>query len=171
MEIEMRRILLAALAVSVFVACQPATTELTEEMKAEIAAEIRQVVAEFWQTAEEVDIQRWLGYWPPEIESYFQTEPAFQVNMLNILTGADEVRENWVSDFAARSANGIVLANEHIAVLTEDLALHVSKGSFTVSDTLGNTTEPAPWTATTVWVRHSGEWKNLHMHQSWIQNN
>jgi phenylpyruvate tautomerase PptA (4-oxalocrotonate tautomerase family) len=47
----MRRILLAALAVSVFVACQPATTELTEEQKAEIAAEIRQVVAEFWQTA------------------------------------------------------------------------------------------------------------------------
>ena len=167
----MRRILFSALAVTVFGACQPVTNELTEEMKTEIAAEIRQVVAEFWNSAETVDTERWLSYWPPEIESYFQTGPALQVNLLDILSSADDLREFWVPDFAARSANGIVLDNEHIAVLTEDLALHVSKGSFTVSDTLGNTTEPAPWTATTVWVRHAGEWKNLHMHQSWIPNN
>ena len=167
----MRRIVLAAFALTVFAACQPSTTELTEEMKAEIAAEIRQAVTEFWNSAETVDTEQWLSNWPPEIESYFQTEPAFQVNMLNILSGADDLREFWEPEFAARTANGIVLDNEHVAVLTEDLALHVSKGNFTVSDTSGNTTEPAPWTATTVWVRHSGEWKNLHMHQSWIQNN
>ena len=166
------RLLLVTFPIAVLLAaCQPAQTDLTEDQKAAIAAEIRQVVAEFWQTAEEVDTERWLSYWPPEIESYFQAEPALQVNMLNILTGADEVREYWVPDFAARSANGIVLDNEHVAVLTEDLALHVSKGMFTVSDTLGDTTEPASWTATTVWIRHAREWKNLHMHQSWISNN
>ena len=46
MEIPMRRFIFAALAVSVFAACQPATTELTVVQEAEIAAEVMMVANE-----------------------------------------------------------------------------------------------------------------------------
>ena len=55
MEVEMRRFVLAAFTMTVLAACQPATTELTEEQKAEIAAEIRQTARAFWSSIEETD--------------------------------------------------------------------------------------------------------------------
>lgn len=44
----MRRIVFAAFALTVLAACQPATTELTDEMKAEITEAVRQVNADYW---------------------------------------------------------------------------------------------------------------------------
>ncbi len=163
----MRRFVLTAFALTMFAACQPATIELTEEQKAEIADEIRQVAAGMIEAAEEVDIERWLSHWPPELEQRFQDQPALFVNRLSIYPTAESIRVAWEPSFAARSAHDIVTVDEYVAVLDADAALWVYEGTYTVSDTLGNTTEPAPWTVSVVWVRQSGEWKALHLHQSW----
>jgi hypothetical protein len=164
----MRRLTLSILSLVFLAACQPTTTELTEEQKGEIAADIRQVVAEFWNSVEVMDTDRWLDHWSPELEPFFQTQPAIAVNLLTIVQTVDDWRAGWEPTFAQRSGHDIALENEHVAVLAEDIVLHVSRGTFTVSDTLGNTTEPAPWTVSTVWVHRDAEWKILHFHQSWI---
>jgi hypothetical protein len=59
----MRRFVLTASALTVLAACQPATTELTEEMKAEIAAEVEQRVAEYADAIQLRDIDDMLEFW------------------------------------------------------------------------------------------------------------
>jgi len=54
----MRRFVLAAFALTVFVACQPAATELTEEMKAEIESAVLEVVEDIFEGAMEIDMDR-----------------------------------------------------------------------------------------------------------------
>ena len=163
----MRRFVLAAFALTVLAACQPATTELTEEQKAEIAAEVRDVVGEYTDAIEAADLDGWMSYWSSEPEQFFQGQPALFVNRLTILPTMENIRTAWESAFDARSAHDLVAENEYVAVVGEDAALYVFDGTFSISDTLGNTTEPAPYTVSIVWVRQSGEWKVLHRHQSW----
>ena len=163
----MRRIVLAAFALSVLSACQTATTELTEEQKIEIASEIRQAVAECWNAAEEVDTERWMSCFSAELEAEYIDQPAVFVNRINIHRTVNDVRGVWEPAFEVRSAHDIVTENEDVVVLGEDAALHVYEGTFNISDTLGTTSEYYPYTVSTVWVRKTGQWKILHLHQSW----
>jgi hypothetical protein len=149
------------------VACQPATTELTEERKAAIAAEVRQAAAEMFEAAIALDTDRWLSYWPSELEQRYQGQPALFVNRLDIYPTAGRMRAVWEPSFAARSDHDFATENEYVAVLGEDAALWVYEGTYAVTDTLGNTAEPAPWTVSAVWVRGDAGWKILHWHQSW----
>ena len=167
----MRRFVLAAFALTVLAGCQPATTELTEEQKVEIAAEIRQAFAEHIAVVEAANLDAWINLHDAEIDTYFVGQPALWVNRLDIYPTVVELREMWEPIMAARSAHDLVTESEHVAVLAEDAALHVFKGTFTVSDTLGNTTEPAPVTISMVWVRRGDAWKILHLHQSWNPDN
>jgi len=58
----MRRFVFAALAVTVFAACQPATTALTEEQKAEIESAVLEVVEDIYEGAKEIDMDRVLRH-------------------------------------------------------------------------------------------------------------
>lgn len=162
----MRRFVFTAFALTLLAACQPGTTELTEEQKAEIAAEVRQTVAAFWNSVEEMDFERWVGVWITDHDHYYQGDPMLFVNRLTIRPTAEDIREVWEPVFEARSGHSIDIGAETVAVLGEDVALHVFKAEYTVSYPEGNTTDPAPVTVSTVWVREGTEWKMLHAHQS-----
>ena len=87
----MRRILLSALAVIVMAACQPATTELTEEQKAEIAAEVRAGAEELRTTLLELDIEGFLDAYDNSEDFTF----AFGGNVYRSWSAwADMVRSN-----------------------------------------------------------------------------
>jgi ketosteroid isomerase-like protein len=93
------------------------------------------------------------------------------VNLLTVYPNDDRMREVWEPIMAGRRSQETVITNEYVAVLSENIALHVVEGTYAITDTLGNTTEPNRLSATTVWVREDGEWKMVHMHQSWIPTN
>ena len=59
----MRRIVLAAFALTVFAACQPATNELTDNQKGEIAAEVELLHGQFWDAWRETDVARGMSYY------------------------------------------------------------------------------------------------------------
>jgi ketosteroid isomerase-like protein len=167
----MRRFVLAAVAVSVFAACQPSTAALTEEQKATIADTIRNLSAEMWATLDPVDYDRMMSYMHPDPESYFVGESAYWVNMLTVYANPSQVREVWDPIMTRHRTQETVPSNEYVAVLAENLALSVTEGTYTITDTLGTTTEPNHFSATVVWVRHGAEWKALHIHQSWNPTN
>ena len=102
-----------------------------------------------------------------ELEAEYVDQPAVFVNRIRVHPTVEDVRGVWEPSFEVRSAHEIVTEQDHVVVLGEDVALYVYKGTFTVSDTLGNTTGPYPWTLSANWVRRSGAWKILHLHQSW----
>jgi len=167
----MRRVILAAFTLTVLAACQPATTELTEEQKAAISDTIRQLSAEMFATMDPVDFDRTMSYMHPDPESYFVGDPAQWVNLLSIYANPSRMREVWDPIMATRRAQETVVSNEYVAVLAENLALNVIEGTYAITDTLGTTTEPDRFSATMVWVRRDAEWKVLHVHQSWRTTN
>ena len=163
----MRRFVFAAFALTVFAGCQAATTELTEERKAEIVAEIRQVYSGWLTTLDPINFDATLSYMHPAPEDYFVGEPAQWVNLLSVYPNTDRVREAWEPIMAQRRSQTQTVSEEYFAVLSENIALHILEGTYAITDTLGNTTDPDQNSLTSVWVRHEGEWKMLHMHQSW----
>ena len=167
----MRRFVLAAFALTVLAACQPATTELTEEQTTAIASDIRQAFAEQIAAVGSADLDAWMDFYVSEDATGFVGQPALWVNRLDIYPTVVELREMWEPEMAARSGHDFVTESEHVAVLGENVGLHVYKGTFTITDTLGNTSEPAPWTVSTVWARGDAGWKILHLHQSWNPEN
>ena len=70
----MRRFVFAAFAVTVFAACQPASTELTDYQKAEIAAEVELLHGQFWDAWRAADVDRGLSYYPNTPEAAYATE-------------------------------------------------------------------------------------------------
>jgi ketosteroid isomerase-like protein len=167
----MRRFVLAVFALTVLAACQPTTTELTEEQKAEIADTVRQVYADFLSAGDPVDFERMMTFAHPDVEQYYVGEPAQWVNLLTVYPDNDRVREVWEPIMAGRRSQETVINDEYVAVLAENMAVHVVEGTYAITDTLGNTTEPNRLTASTVWIREGEEWKMIHMHQSWIPQN
>ena len=167
----MRRFVLAAFALTVLAACQPATTELTEEQKATIADEIRQVYASMMATFDPIDFDGMMSFIHPDPESYFVGDPAQWVNLLAVYSNPSHMREVWEPIMATRRAQPTVVSNQYVAVLAENLALSVVEGTYAITDTLGNTTEPDRFSLTAVWGRQNATWKVLHMHQSWRPTN
>ncbi len=162
----MRRLTLAVLSVAFLAACQPATTDLTEEQRAAIVAAVGEATAGWIDAVENVDLDAWLAYWHPEGQSYYVDDPAMFLNRMTVVPTVEAMREYWQQAFTVRTAQDIVVEEEYPAVISADAVLHVARGTYTVTDTTG-TTEPAPISWTTLWVLHNGQWKILHYHQSW----
>jgi hypothetical protein len=59
----MRRFVFAVFTLTVLAACQPVTTELTEEQKAEIEAAVRQVADDMYAGARDADWERIVSHW------------------------------------------------------------------------------------------------------------
>ncbi len=58
----MHRFVLAGSTLTVLAACQPATTDLTEEQKVEIAAEVDSVANDLWAAWAAADFDRGICY-------------------------------------------------------------------------------------------------------------
>lgn len=148
----MRRIVLAAFALTVLAACQPATTELTEEQKAAIADTIQQVNTEHAVAMNARDLDSWLSGLSDDIRwaipygygSHSQIEDA-------VRSGLDAATDTtgWGMDWE----------ETHVRVLGPDAA--VLWGTYAArfyDDERVHTT--------LVYARVDGEWKVVHGHST-----
>jgi hypothetical protein len=69
------------------------------------------------------------------------------------------IRQNRVS---AREE----IVDERVEVLSRDAAVLITRGVYTVQLRDGRTTV-RPQVVTTVWARQDGEWRRVHLHESW----
>ncbi|NIM49961.1 MAG: DUF3225 domain-containing protein [Gemmatimonadales bacterium] len=152
----MRRMILP-LMLLVAAACQPATTELTEEQRAAIADTVRQLADTFFEDFRALDFDRAMAPWASEL-----------VWAENGVLGAnrDSLDTVWRGMFASiQEVTSGDWGEVHVKVLGPDAAVFSATFDWAGVDTSGAQIGTAGvWT--TVWLRTDEGWKIVHGHES-----
>ena len=157
----MRRLALAVLSLAFLAnACQPATTELTEEQKAAIADTVNAANAANWDAWREVDLDRALSYFHDSPDFWFALEG-------QVLRGYAETDSFWREGFGTARRIDITISDSRTMVLTADIVTMVEQGVFSVTDSAGVTGPETAFAISATWARRDGEWKVLFGHESW----
>ena len=148
----MRRLVFAVLSLAFLAtACQPATTELTEEQKAAIADTIRQVNNELNAAINARDVDSWLLGLSDDIRWGMTYGYGSLANIEGMLRPALAA--------AADTEWGMDWGEPAVRVLGPDAA--VLWGTYTVRGSAGVRTH-----TTLVYARVDGEWKIVHGHST-----
>jgi uncharacterized protein (TIGR02246 family) len=154
-----RRLTLSVLSLAFLAACQPATTELTEEQKAALADSAIAVNTEAWQPwlAADVDQRMQSLLNSPDVGWAWNGEIRF--GHANIAA--------WFRPFLDGVASQEFTVTERRAVvLSRDVVCVMESGTIAATDTAGVTFPPSAFAFTAIWVRREGEWK-IHLgHES-----
>ena len=155
----MRRIVLAAFALTVLAACQPVTTELTEEQKAEITAEVNLEMDQLWDDLVQPDWDR--------LAEYFHQSPDFVMGSDGMAIFGYEAVENAFQPLVDTWERQILTVSDtKTLVLATDMAYSMRVGTDAMVLKSGETTPTQLWAMSFVWVRRDGEWRTLAGHQS-----
>ena len=157
----MRRFVFAAFATTVLAACQPATTELTEDEKAAIADEVLAAFTEAeaaWET-ENADPEAVMSRFVNSSESVWAGSGV-------LIHGYDDQFEVSRSAYASRTKADWTSTDRHIGVLAPDVVYMMDVGKVVFTDTAGATTPESDYAYTYIWVLMNGEWKILAAHGS-----
>ena len=96
--------------------------------------------------------------------------PAIWLNMMTLYPTTERINEVWMPISDVRSATNYYVDEDYVAVISDECAVYVFKGTFTITDKEGDTTDPVPMSGSFVYVLRNNDWKVLHMHQSWRTN-
>ena len=153
----MRCFVLAVFALTVLAACQPATTELTEEQNAEIAAIIDSLTDEWWDAWNALDVERGL--------SFIHDDPRMTwTGAARTLYSVAEGREVWGPHLAGLERQVHDVTNARTVILAPDIVWTLREFEFQVIDTTGTVVSEGQSIETAVWVEKDGEWKLLVGH-------
>jgi len=155
----MRRLALAVPALAFLAACQPAPTDLTEEQKAEIAAEVNAINIEFFDAWRQADFDRGMSYYydSPEFAFAYEGEVHY---------GYAEVEARFRPGMANVASQDITMTSSETMVLAPDVVCTMEAGTYSTTDTDGVTGPDGEFAVTSVWVRSNGEWKIHIGHES-----
>ena len=154
----MRRFVFAAFALTVFAACQPVSTELTEEQKTEIEAEVRAFAEAYLAVFPDLDAVR--------LKELFADEGFSLVNNAVRFSRADwdglidQVSADWLSMEGAWDDTDIRVLGQNAAVFEGTYHTRRTEGDGRVV-----VFPEGFWTA--LCERRNGEWKWVMIHQSY----
>ena len=156
----MRRLVFAAVSLAFLAtACQPATTELTEEQKAEIAAEVNAIHAENARAWLDADFDRGMMAFQNSQDMIY----AFEGGLMH---GWDTMYDTWAALHEGAPRQEMTFAETHTVVLARDVVCIMAQGTFAVVDEAGLVGPENPFALTLIYVRRDGEWKILIGHES-----
>ena len=155
----MRGIAFATLALTSLVGCQPATTELTEEQKAEIVAEVLQVRAELAAVNQRLDVDAFMSFFADDLVA------TKELNVMDYDIFASSIEEDF------KTYDHYVITQElvEVSVLSEDAVAITDKSLWSIVAVGGDTVWTGPATFTHIFVRRDGEWKIVHLHGAWVE--
>jgi ketosteroid isomerase-like protein len=153
----MRRIALAAFALIVLAACQPATTEFTDAERAAIRDTVTQLADAVFATFRALDVD---GFMAPYGSEVIWSENGVLGANRDSLVGA------WSGVFAGiQEVTSGDWGEVHVDVLGPDAAVFTAAFDWTGVDTSEAEVEVAGvWT--TIWARTDEGWKIIHGHES-----
>ncbi|UCG87926.1 MAG: nuclear transport factor 2 family protein [Gemmatimonadota bacterium] len=153
----MRRTILAAFALCILAACQPTTTELTEEKRAAITDTVRQLADQSFDDFAALDCDRMMAVYSSDVVWAFNGVLA--TNRDSLVTACSEeigsIQEVTSGDWG----------RVHIRVLGPDAAVFTATFDWAAVDTSG-TLIGVPGVLTTVWARTTEGWQVVHGHES-----
>ena len=155
----MRRFVLAAFALTVLAACQPASIELTDYQKAEIEAEVQLLHDQFWDAWRETDVTRGMSY-------YFDS-PNFTAALEGqLIHGFAAFEELARSAFSNVTSQSITIDESQTTVMAHNIVCVIERITYTQTDAEGVTGPEYTAAITLAWVLRDGEWKVYHFHSS-----
>ena len=155
----MRRFVIAAFALTVLAACQSGTTELTEEQKAEIAAEVTGRLDALWEELKQPDVDQLLTFTS-------QTPGSFSVSD-GVFTEWSPARDSMMRAALAEWEDQVLTVSEtRTVVLSPDIVYTMRVGTDSVTLKSGEASPTRPWAWTGIWVRRDGEWRIMYGHDS-----
>jgi uncharacterized protein (TIGR02246 family) len=140
-------------------ACQSATTELTDEQKAEIADEVNGIHAENTQAWKDADFDRGMSYLQNSQDMIF----AFEGGLMH---GWDTMYNAWAPLFEGVARQEMTFAETHTVVLARDAVCIMAQGTFAYVDEAGGVGPESPFALMMVYVHRDGEWKVALGHES-----
>jgi uncharacterized protein (TIGR02246 family) len=140
-------------------ACQPATSELTDQQKAALADSVSSLHAEMWQPWLAADIDQGMSYFlnSPDLGWAWDGEVRY---------GYDNIDAWFRPIMAGVTSQEFTVADRRTVVLARDVVCVMEHGTITATDTAGVTGPAMPFALTTIWVRQDGEWKVNLAHES-----
>lgn len=153
----MRRRILPLLLVAA--ACQPRMVELTEQRKADIAAEINTANTGYWDAWTDADWDRGMAY--------YLDSPDFVWAAGGAIVYGKQVLENYRSRFANVARQAFILPDPRIIVMAPDAAAVTGTGTWAQTDTAGVRGPARPFAWTAIWVLRDGAWKIQLVHMSY----
>jgi ketosteroid isomerase-like protein len=148
----MRRLALAVLSSVVLAACQPVSTELTEERRSAIEEDIARAFDDYAIAVRQLDQEAVLGFFQQSDDLAFAE---FGEVVLSWSTLAERVRESWPMYASVESFGW---GDLHIQALAPHIAVANTTFDFAAADTAGAPIS-VKGTFTTVWVDTDGAWK------------
>jgi len=160
----MRRSIPLAVILLVLTGCQPAPMELTDSMKAEIAAQVDATAAAWWQAWSDVEYDRGMSYVLDVPEAAWTGDEGtfYTVAGMNA-----EWAGQWGTTWQHQQ---IDFTDSHTVVLAPDIAYTIRQYDATVTDTSGVQLPTIKAVETIVWVKRNDEWKVLLGHESTLKD-
>ena len=153
----MRRFVLAAFALTVFAACQPATNELTDYRKGELAAEVELIHGQMWEAWNETDVDRAMSY-------LYNSPDVIWVDDGVLMKGWTTVND-MVQSLTIES-QAVTFNESKTTVLAPDVVHVVDQGTYVVTSTDGATGPETTFATSILWVLRDGDWKTDFIHVS-----
>jgi uncharacterized protein (TIGR02246 family) len=141
------------------VACQPRAADLTEQRKAEIAAEVNALNAEYWEAWRAADWDRGMAYYVDSPDFVWAAGGVVHFG-LNVL---EEARPG----FANVASQMFAFRDSRIIVMAPDAASVTATGTWAQTDSAGVTGPARDFAWTAVWVLRDGGWKIQLVHMSY----
>jgi len=155
----MRRFVFAAFTLTVLAACQPTTTELTEEQKAEIAAEVGLLVPQFFDAFRDGDFDRGIEFW-------LDAPDAAAAANGRVVHGYDNIVSVFRPGFERVASQLFNVSGQRIVVLAPDVVAVYTESINSQTFVDGETSPEVHHVMLGIWVKHDGEWK-IHLgHES-----
>ena len=154
----MRRMILPLMLLA-FAAYQPAATQLTEEQKAEIAAEVNALHTE--------SIEAWsAGGYHRGMLHYLQSPEftfALEGQLIHGFAGLHDAADSWLANLASQT---MTRTESQTTVLAPNVVCIMEQGMGATTDTAGVTGPELTFARTAIYVRLGGEWKLHFAHVS-----
>lgn len=167
----MKRLLLIMGLIAFTWACQPTSEkEMTIEEQQEIASIIKQ---DFMKTMEllknnkQENFEKWMSTYVESNDEAWMKNPAIWLQSLTLWSTKETIYKIWKPKEGSRSGTSLNIEEDYVAVPSPENAVYVFKGTYSIIDEEGNTSDDYPLSGTYVYVLRNGEWKVLHAHLSY----
>lgn len=154
----MRGLTLCALSLAFLPACQPTSTELTEERKAAIADTVRQLSIDYLASVSTLDADSVMSFHIDSDEFAWSIDAELSLQF-------EDVKASAAAKYAALASARVSLDTVRVAVLGPDAAVLSGAGAVLVTDPAGQEMK-LELAVTFVAARRGGRWVLLQGHSS-----
>jgi len=167
----LKRFLILFCLVVLIIACQtteiPKLTDVEHQEIADIIKQKSQELLKLNASFNEENFNKMMGYMVETDDVSWMGNPGVFVQGIKVIPTLEDLDTYFRPMLGTRSSTNFTVIKDYISVMSENHAVYVKEGKYSVTNLEGETGPEYPWTSTEVWLNKNGEWKILHYHESW----